>query len=396
MENIADDIFIPPVIIAHFIGNKPEVPPTNHLLDGQQRLSSILLFYLGVWPISFEDKTSKIYTDIEEEEEPTFPEDNDPNDKAILPSQKWDFQELQNLYEKEKSVLSLREELSKENSGYIKFENLSKRKGFDIDSESITRFLKLKGKMDKNFFNNHYLGFSFIKTVTNDYKKETVLFSQVFRSINTGGTPLSPDESRASIYWINQERKPFLQPDLINEIKIGKKGNKKIDFARYLAFVSEANQIYIHKQKKNIPEDKWVLPEKLDIARGYGRRNEFEGYIMGYVSNVVGDTTDYKHGAYSNSYLDNMQYLESTLKKIMDGKLSFNNIKELDTYLFGLIFWIIFQNKKIKEDLTQLKNELKKEVESEKAKDTKSSGRLTRIRLRLLNSIKIFKDYGIQ
>ena len=48
IESLKDGQFIPPVTIAHY--QPPTGSMTNLILDGQQRLTSILLAYLGFFP----------------------------------------------------------------------------------------------------------------------------------------------------------------------------------------------------------------------------------------------------------------------------------------------------------------------------------------------------------
>lgn len=64
MESFDKGMFVPPVIIANFSGDHIDAK-ANYILDGQQRLSAILLSYLGVFPVSFSKKEIYEY-DVDE------------------------------------------------------------------------------------------------------------------------------------------------------------------------------------------------------------------------------------------------------------------------------------------------------------------------------------------
>ena len=56
IQSLKEKQFIPPVTIAHYNANNGE---TNYILDGQQRLTSILLAYIGSFPIKDKFKASE-------------------------------------------------------------------------------------------------------------------------------------------------------------------------------------------------------------------------------------------------------------------------------------------------------------------------------------------------
>ena len=84
VQILYDGSFVPPVIIAataHDHGEKNDKFEKGiYVIDGQQRLSSILLFYLGVW--SGEDLKP-------------LPEDADDDAEEAIKAMEWKFTDLQ-------------------------------------------------------------------------------------------------------------------------------------------------------------------------------------------------------------------------------------------------------------------------------------------------------------
>ena len=105
--------------------------------------------------------------------------------------------------------------------------------------------LKIEEKINDDFLENIFLGFSYI--VPNSEKKDVVQksFSKTFREINYFGKALSAQESRRSLYFMNDEYKDFLDGKIENDdvlcsltITENMQSNK-IDFVRYLSILSQ-------------------------------------------------------------------------------------------------------------------------------------------------------------
>ena len=98
IDSFNKGLYVPPILIANFSGDNIDTA-ANYVLDGQQRLSAILLAYLGIFPVRFK----KI--DIEEENiEDEFSEVRK-NVKPIAIT--WDFRTLHELYNSSKKNISI-------------------------------------------------------------------------------------------------------------------------------------------------------------------------------------------------------------------------------------------------------------------------------------------------
>ena len=164
IKSLESGQFVPPVTIAHFNdqnGNR------NLILDGQQRLTSLLLAFLGYMPI----KESFTLHDIDI----AAGDDSDEDDKTNA-SIEWTYKFL----------------LSK-NSGENSLVEIEKR------LRSDTRYKKLESPFVQDisvFYDNTFLGFSFVIPNSTDVADTQRYFSTLFRNMNYLGRKLSPLESR--------------------------------------------------------------------------------------------------------------------------------------------------------------------------------------------------------
>ena len=156
VASLSSGQFVPPVIIGAF---KDEDGYHNYILDGQQRLTSILLAYLGFFP----DKSE--FADTDEDRKA---DDNDFNDDEVRDeSMEWTFMKL----------LSPNEKTTDTKASVTKrILNSGKYNAFDPKIEDRKAFLE-----------DTYLGFSFIVPNTEDKNGQQRYYSTVFRNINIMG-----------------------------------------------------------------------------------------------------------------------------------------------------------------------------------------------------------------
>jgi uncharacterized protein with ParB-like and HNH nuclease domain len=147
--------FVPPVTIGSFNLNGTN---QNLILDGQQRLTSILLAYLGLYPdeATYKEAIKKFADENDDEDEAEEQFDN------VL---KWTFKKLTD-------------------KGKSKEEILVKIKAGNYKSTNLTIL--------PNFFETTFLGFSYLVPVIKDQKEQQKYYSSVFRNINIQGVALLP------------------------------------------------------------------------------------------------------------------------------------------------------------------------------------------------------------
>lgn len=347
IETFTKKQFVPPVTIGAF---KFRDSNKNLLLDGQQRVTSILLAYLGLYP---DAANYKLKVD-------SFANDNDDdnNDELYDNILEWNFKSLV-----EKGTTKV-EILRNIQPGNYKHTNLN---------------------ITDEFLDSNFLGFSYLVPQTSDEKTQQSYYSSVFRNINIQGEPLLPQESRASLYFLDQELVGLFDPDFSKKIRIKLiSSESKADFIRCLALLS---QYYIDG-------DSWK------IARGYKQKMEklYEEYIFfainGKNSDIFGSFLSVFPDKKYKVHLDN---LEKTLTE-MDLLKKYTSIIELDTYLFGIIYHILFEKKQI--DTSQKENILEK-LENKIAEykmdnsHLKSPNNLGHLRKRISDSIAIYGVHTI-
>lgn len=334
--------FIPPVTIGNFKSEKESI---NLILDGQQRLTSILLAYIGYFPNKMINQKELKFMDEN---------DNLIEDEGINNILEWNFNELlKNGSTKEE----IKENLSYEN--YIKFD-------FNVG---------------KDFFDNNFLGFSYLVPLLANDKEQQKFYSKVFRSINIQGESLLALESRAALYYLDKDLEDYFIPNFIEKIYVN---DSKVDFVRYLALLSQ------YKKEKTADE--------------LGKRfaGKMEKYYEEYIYFTVGEEDSNIFIKYSEVFKDKKEYekmyinLKESLKKLELLK-KYGSIIDVDITLFGLIYFIVFEKKEIdcskKESIIK---EINKEIEKIRREDTKhvkNPAAFKYLRYRVRRSIEIYERY---
>lgn len=215
IDTLKNKRFVPPITIGAFRiddGNK------NYIIDGQQRLTSVLLSYLGKFPKkdSFDIiniNNNEEIEEIEEIEENEEDEQNDTTEESSVENRdlryiKWTFKKL---IEKGRTKAKILESI--ENNKYE-------------DIETI----------DDKFLEETFMGFSYIVPNTNSNNQQQEFYSSVFRDINRQGKGLTPLETRRSFYFLDANFIKFFEPECVERLK---DNGEDIDFIRYIALLSD-------------------------------------------------------------------------------------------------------------------------------------------------------------
>ena len=209
--------FIPPVVIGAYRGE-------NIILDGQQRLTSILLGHLGILPRKdqFHVTDDPNYVDANEGLSPDELDENEPI--------KWTFKLFtESAHGKDKADIL----------GHIDHAKYASLAPTETLSDTL--------------LNETYLGFSYIVPESNDANEQQKFYSTVFHDINLQGVSLQMQESRRSLYYLNSSLTPFFEPPLHRMLKVIQNGKTvTYDFVRALAFASQfAKQTNEYQIAKN-------------------------------------------------------------------------------------------------------------------------------------------------
>lgn len=358
IESLMDKQFIQPLTIA-FDGQGH-----NIILDGQQRLTSVLLASIERFPIK--DKFDCADQFLSEDDGAL---DENGNTSGIKKSIKWTFSQI-----------------------------IANGKLKDISSDTRYKVF-VTGIPDKNtFFEDSFIGFSYIIPNIDDAKERQRFFSKLFRNMNYLGQKLSVIESRRSLYYMDDKYLHFLEGETDEGINIFagfriRDGVSvyEIDLIKYLSILSQ------------------VMAGK-EIMVGYSAYGRRESFYTDYVSYLMGleqeDKPDKFDGfSFSTIEDDLSKHYEYLLKflnqiffcdnQVIKEKHIFKSVIDSDYWLFGLIFYIVFKKKQIdfdKEKLESLKKEISTKIE-EKKDDSfyqRSPNRLGNLRSRVRESIEVY------
>ena len=369
--------FILPVTIAHY---KDENREQNLILDGQQRLTSILLAYLGFMPIK--EKFNSVNVDLAN--------GDDSEEDGRGSSMEWTYKKLLKETPKDNSVLSIRHRL-RDNNQYK-----------DLNVE-------IEGDMEE-FYDRTFLGFSFIIPAEQDANATERYFSALFRNMNYLGKKLSSLESRRSLYFMDREYKDYFDgkttegDDILCNIKIIENMQpRKIDFVRYLSVLSQLMVVKDNEMNR--------------VMVGYSSYGSRESYYADYVSYIVNleqeSRKDKFNGFSMEKCFPNHEWKERFIKvreflarnkaKLgLDEKNdAFTSWIDADYWLFGLLDTVVFKGKSlVKEDelTAKLINEIsekRQQKEGEQASEyQRNPNRIGNLRDRIGRSLSIYASYA--
>lgn len=371
IKSLGEGQFVQPITIANYNCEEKE---QNLLLDGQQRLTSILLSYLGYIPDK--EKFSSV-------EEFATSDDSDEDDASATKIIGWTFEEM------------LEDNISNNNIDAIKNRIIRTGKYKELKISSITN--------KEDFFEKTFLGFSYIIPARIDKNETQKFFSTLFRNMNYLGLKLSPLESRRSLYYLNAELEKYFDgqtsegKDVLCEIKMYEKMQlRKIDIVRYMSILSQyvANNNDVRK-----------------VLVGYSAYSSRENYYADYVSYIVNleqdDRTDkFNKFDFDKTFPNNdwLQLYDSLYKSLnsikeqlgLDAKRqAFTSWVDADYWLFGLIYFVLFERKTIQFE-KKLIDELAKVIKEKRDNEnySKNTNRLNNLRDRIQSSIDIYRAYA--
>lgn len=370
VKSLQEGQFIQPITIGLY--PQSNGANLNLLLDGQQRLTSILLAYIGYFPNKekFESAADEIATEDDSALDTSDEDNNNLHTKPI----KWTIREL---LKQNSSIENIREQISTDDH-YNRLDEIL---------------------LPEDFWDTHFIGFSYIvPNITNEMEVQT-FFTLLFRNMNFYGQKLSASESRKSLYYQNSlftnyfEGKTDAGDDVLCSLKVTQEFKpKQIDFIRYLSVLS---------QKKI----------GIKIMVGYSAYNSRESFYADYVAYLLGleqegRTDKFNDFDYSKIFPDNTineRYvkLKNSIERIkpymaFDSHRAFKSWIDADLWLFGLIYYLVFEGKILSSDeksLNKLKEKIENKIESKDEYYQKRSNSLGNLRSRIDESIQIYQTY---
>ena len=370
VKSLNEGQFVQPVTIGLY--KRDNEGDFNLLLDGQQRLSSILLARIGYFP-----KKAKFETPDQEiaiEDDSAFDEEVD-NQNTEIKSIQWTIRELC-------AIGNSIEELQAKLSADSRYEKLD-----------------LGIQLNEDFWKTTFLGFSFIVPNSADKFEVQKFYTHLFRNMNYYGRKLSASESRKSLYYQDSSLTNYFEgkTDQGNDVLCGLKviqdfKPRQIDFIRYLSTLS---------QKKADSR----------IMVGYSAYKSRENYYADYVAYLLGLEQE-EHEDKFDGFKFSEIFPENTICeryiKLRQGvieikryiplqqDMAFKSWIDADMWLCGLIYHIVFEGKELALNDNQgesLKEAILEELASKDEAYQKRSNALGYLRERIDKSIEIYKDY---
>lgn len=348
INTFQDNRFVPPVTIGAF--RKSDGSITNYIIDGQQRLTSILLAYLDLFPDKEKYKTHLLA--LARGEESIDEDESDPYDNVL----EWNLSYLTEKGNNKNEICSKLEE---------------------------GNYMSIGLELPNQFFHEHYLGFSYIVPAA-DETSQQCYYTKMFRDINVQGVQLIDIESRRSLYFLNERYEDFFEPAFVANYYVNRVGEKQqLDFTRYLCLLSAF--------KKSNNENR--------VARGFSGKR-IEKYIEMYIYSVVGNDNEDIFGRFSDifpgsDFAEDIQCLKSTLENLNLPK-EYPSIINMDMYFFGLIYHVLLCHRHI--DISrkgQLKNRIERRINDLRDMDNhaQAPAQFQYMRQRLIQSIDIYESF---
>lgn len=349
IASLKEGQFIPPVTIGKYVKETGE--RQNLIIDGQQRLTSILLACLKLYPKkdAFVRSNEKL-ADGEEESE----------DAAERPAPEILDWTLRFLTEEGNSIEKIKEKIR-------------------LDE----RYEEFNNDLEEKFFRENYLGFSYL-VPSGDASAQQKFYAQVFRKINISGVPLLPLEARQSLYFVEPSMKDFFDPEELRDYKVQMAGKTyRLDFVRYLSTITQ----YKDANNYNI------------VARGY--YNNMELYYSDFIGKMVSQKLSKENGTYktifgNNRYETNLSLLLRNITNLQMPK-AYSSIIDMDLFFYGLMYWTIIEGKTFNSDDNEiLRYSINKSIVRIKKDDAhrRSPNTISRLRDRMKRSIIIYKKYA--
>lgn len=213
---------------------------------------------------------------------------------------------------------------------------------------------------------------------------------------------MSAQESRRSLYFMNDKYKDFLDgkienDDVLCSLTITENmQSTRIDFVRYLSILS---QYKAQESAANV----------LKYYSSYASREAFYVDYVSFIINIEQESHEDKftgfevekvfpNGCWKEQF-KTLKIITAELKEKINlskgrNKSDFDSWIDADYYLFGLIYFVLFENSKINLNdplVNKLQSTINKKREDKSY--SRSPNRLGNLRERLNDSIQIYKKY---
>lgn len=332
--------YIPAVTIAT-IEDPTTHSPINVILDGQQRLTSILLAYLGKYPVKRLTSPQK------------FAEEGDAQEGDERKSE-WNFTSLIS-YGTDKNQIQ---------------NEIAMNHPHDYNAFNVPNII-----VDEQFLESHFLHFAYVvPDSTVEARERNRYLTNVFYCINSHGTQLSHLECRNALYYQGGNNKEIFEPPFSQRIKVN---NAPMDFVRYLTIIAN--------YKKVGGDNFWAA---MDI------RSKRESFYVEMIRDFLSNTLDENERLFKFTHFGhNKSRIEPALTTLGLLDKDYTSIIEMDLLYTGIFYYIMVEEKTL--DATrwdEVKAQLivKKDEYTGNRKHSKRPAQVGYVRERVKNSIQLY------
>lgn len=377
--------FIPPVIIGKFIDSENE---SNIILDGQQRLCSLIFAYYQIFPNSKEFKDLNNVSVIEYEDDSGIVKEEDKNETTASNATK---------------ILNyIQKKFYDENYNKV-FHSIDE---FNLILENDKNFEKFPNYLmsiaeDKNkFFDENHIPFIYVnvnlkKSDKDCIAREKEYYSNLFYNINKKGIELNNQECRNAIIWLSNKNWQGLFDRFKFKIYISGKVVDPVDFSYYLSLI-----LFIEFKSEGKVENIEKIVNAL-FGNRY-KKEEKEEFILKFLKTINEQKYQDNNEDFGNPndilekvLLKNEGKALNSIKKYVEN-CKYDSVAHFELEFIGLLYWVLLKGKDI--NVTNYKQIIKKKIEviegkgkEEKDKYRRNVNKPNNLRRRIVESINIYK-----
>lgn len=371
VKTIKANRFVPPITIGSYAQSEPHM---NYIVDGQQRLTSILLAAIGYFPDVKEWESDRLVVAADDDDRANG--EDDVSDNGERRALKWTYKEL--IEHGHKSLMDIKAYCASRTDLYSQ-----------IPEADMLREEDLKKR---------YIGFCYlIPDATGNAKN---YYADVFMDINGHGIGLSDLETRRSLYFLHDGLELLIEPEFLNAYglvnNITKKSDgtsriaERIDFIKYLSIMDD----YLKVSQR----------EPLNIRRVAIRyKNDPQSYYKEFILVITGRDTGNNRfctqdsWAYKRDYKKTIEAFKEAINT-MDVPRTYDSIADMDVAFFGLVYWICYCGKKLdggkkavfKEKLNAIFSSFRN---GEHPDYLKSASQVGKMRDRITKSVELYREF---
>ncbi len=354
VTSIRESRFIPPITIGAFNdGNVKQ----DLILDGQQRLTSLLLAALGVFPKYSAWQSDATELGLAGDDEP----DSDLDiDSGVV---EWTYCKMLD--------------------GEVRDIDELMRKCLSNKYDRLDSNVKLT----EDELKNCYMGFCYLVPSGNDAQMQQSYYAHVFRDLNINTMPLNILDSRRSLYFLKSGMDELFEPEFTKQIylidRLTKKKKQRIDFVRYLALIDEYINVGGNSNK---------------IAKGFNRNQE--QYFTQYIGDVVGEENGARFRTLSAAF--NGKSISQAVQTMKEQYVSsglpaeYSSIVDMDMAFFGLVYSVLYLGKILDENRRgEFIDTYHKTVADIRSTDhLKSPSKMANLRNRIDRSVRLYEEFS--